>query len=90
MGLLITNLTCHKWIMKIMCWKHISYMDKCADESSMNLWMNECHMKFTSSYNIMYQMCFQGMILMCEMYELWMNDYCTISIIKSWDAKFVI
>jgi hypothetical protein len=47
----------------------------------MNEWMNECHM---------YQMCFQCTILMCETYELWMNDYCTISIIKSWDAKFVI
>jgi hypothetical protein len=27
---------------------------------------------------------------MCEMYELWMNEFCTISITKSWNAKFVM
>ncbi len=32
-------------------------------------------------------MCFQ---LVHEMYELWMNKFCTISIIKSWNFKFMI
>jgi len=36
------------------------------------------------------QMCFQCMILMFETYELWMNEFCTISIIKSWNVKFVM
>ncbi len=27
---------------------------------------------------------------MCEMYELWMNKFCTISSIKSWDVMFVL
>jgi len=35
-------------------------------------------------------MCFQSTILVCEMYKLWMNESRTISIIKLWDAKFVI
>jgi hypothetical protein len=35
-------------------------------------------------------MCFPCMLLVCEMYELWMNKFCIISITKSWDAKFVI
>jgi hypothetical protein len=35
-------------------------------------------------------MCFQCMILVCETYELWMNKFCTIIIIKSWDTKFVM
>jgi hypothetical protein len=35
-------------------------------------------------------MCFQCMISIHEMYELQMNKFCTISFIKSWDAKFVI
>lgn len=35
-------------------------------------------------------MCFQSTILVCEMYKLWMNEFRTISIIKLWDAKFVI
>jgi len=38
----------------------------------------------------MCQMCFQYMISMCEMYKLWMNGVCTISIIKLWDVKFVM
>jgi hypothetical protein len=29
----------------------------------MNLWMNECHMNFASSYKFMCQMCFQCMKL---------------------------
>jgi hypothetical protein len=36
------------------------------------------------------QMCFQCMILMLETYELWMNEFCMIFIIKSWNAKFVM
>jgi hypothetical protein len=35
-------------------------------------------------------MCFQSTISMCETYKLWMNKFWTISIIKTWDAKFVI
>jgi hypothetical protein len=35
-------------------------------------------------------MCLQCTILMCEMYELWMNEFYMIFIIKLWDAKFVI
>jgi hypothetical protein len=35
-------------------------------------------------------MCFQSTILVCEMYKLWMNEFRMISIIKLWDAKFVI
>ncbi len=30
------------------------------------------------------------MILVCEMYKLWMNEVCMISIIKLWDVKFVM
>jgi hypothetical protein len=33
---------------------------------------------------------FQCMILVCEIHELWMNEFCTISITKSWNAKFVM
>ncbi len=33
---------------------------------------------------------FVMVILMFEMYELWMNKFCTISIIKLWDVKFVM
>ncbi len=34
--------------------------------------------------------CFQCMILMCEMYKLWMNEFYIISITKSWDVKFMM
>ncbi len=30
------------------------------------------------------------MILICEMYKLWIDKYCMISIIKLSDVKFVI
>jgi len=30
------------------------------------------------------------MISMCETYELWMNEFCTIFIINSSNAKFVM
>jgi hypothetical protein len=53
-------------------------------------WMNECHINFSSSYKFVCQMCFQCMILMCEMYKLWLNFFCTTSITKSWDTKFVM
>jgi len=33
-------------------------------------------------------MCFQCMILMCEMYKLWRNEFCTIFISKLGNAKF--
>jgi hypothetical protein len=61
-------------------------MDKCVDKWN----MNECHMNFASSYKSMCQMCFQCMISVCETYELWMIFFCTISITKLWDVKFVI
>jgi len=32
-------------------------------------------------------MCFQCMILVCETYELWMNEFDMISITRSWDVK---
>jgi hypothetical protein len=51
-------------------------------------WMNV--MNFTSSYESMFQTCFQCIISMCKMYKLWMNNFCTISITKSWDAEFVM
>jgi hypothetical protein len=35
-------------------------------------------------------MCFQYTILAGEIYELWLNEFWMISIIKSWDAKFVM
>jgi len=75
---------------KIICWKHIWHMDKCVDGWSTNLWMNKCYMNFTSSNKSMCQMYFQCTISMHEMYELWMNKFCTTSITKLWDVKFVI
>ncbi len=74
----------------IMCWKHVWHMKNCVDDWNINLWMNECHTNFASSYKSMCQMCFQCMILVCETYKLWMKFFCTISITKSWDVKFVI
>jgi len=47
-------------------------------------------MNIASSYKYVCQMCFQCTILMCEMYESWMNEFCMISIIKSWNAKFAM
>jgi len=40
--------------------------------------------------HLLIKLCFQCTISMCKTYELWMNEFCTIFIIKSWDAKFVI
>jgi hypothetical protein len=51
-------------------------------------WMNVTN--FTSSYEFVCQMCFQCMILVRETYELWMNKFCMIFIIKSWVVKFVM
>ncbi len=51
-------------------------------------WMNA--MSFTSSFNFVCQIYFQCTILMCEMYELWTNKFCMISISKSWNVKFVV
>ncbi len=33
-------------------------------------------------------MCFECIILVSEMYKLWMNKFCMIFITKSWFAKF--
>ncbi len=63
---------------------------KCVDGWSTNLWMNGCHTNFASSNKYVVQMCFQYTILASEIYELWLNEFWTISIIKSWDAKFVM
>jgi hypothetical protein len=52
--------------------------------------INECHTNFASFNKFVFQMCFQYMILVCEIYELWLKEFCTIFIINSWDAKFVI
>jgi len=52
--------------------------------------MNECYTNFTSSYKYVCQMCFQCMILMCEMYKLWMNVFCMIFVSKLWNVKFVM
>jgi hypothetical protein len=65
-------------------------MDKSVDGWNTNLWMKKCHMNFTPCYKSMCQICFQCMILVCEIYELWMNEFCMISITKSWNAKFVM
>jgi hypothetical protein len=46
-------------------------------------------MNFASSYKYVCQMCFQC-TLVCETYELWMNGFCMISIIKSQNAKFAM
>jgi hypothetical protein len=73
-----------------MHWKHVWHMDKCVDKWNMNLWMNECDTNFSSSYKFVCQICFQCMISMCETYELWMNEFCTIFITKSWNVTFVM
>jgi hypothetical protein len=73
-----------------MHWKHVSHMDNCVDGWNTNLWMNECHMNFTSSYKFMCQFFFQCMILMHETYALWINNFHTIFITKSWDVKFLM
>jgi len=53
-------------------------------------WMNKCHMNFTSPCKSMCQMCSQCTILMCEIDELWMNEFCMTSTTKSWNVKFVM
>jgi hypothetical protein len=65
-------------------------MAKCVDGWNTNLWGNEFHMDFTSSYKFVCQMCFQCTILMREMYKLQMNKIYMISINKLWDLKFVV
>jgi len=59
----------------IMHSKHVWYTNKCVDGWSMNLWMNECHINFTSFYISACWMCFQCTMLMHEMYKLWINDF---------------
>jgi hypothetical protein len=63
------------------CW----HMDKCVDGQSTNLWMNECHTNFSFSYKYVL-----NVFSMHEMYKLWMNKFCKIFIIKSWNVKFVM
>jgi hypothetical protein len=41
----------------------------------MNLWMNEYHTNFASSYKYVCQICFQCTILMHEIQELWIKQY---------------
>jgi hypothetical protein len=45
---------------------------------------------FSFSNKFVHQMCFQYTILMRETYELWLNEFCTISITKSWNVKFTM
>jgi hypothetical protein len=78
----ITNLTFDELIMKIM-WSsfihrfiHFTYEN--TFHTLINVLMNECHTKISSFYKPMYQMCFQSIILVCEMYELWMNFFSQI------------
>jgi hypothetical protein len=81
----------HTFYMQISCIENTfiySHMNKCVNRWNMNLWMNEYHMSFTFSFKFVCQIYFQCMILICEMYELWMNKFCMISISKSWDVKF--
>jgi hypothetical protein len=54
----------------------------------------EVHL-FVSSYILhmnkyVCKMCFQCIISVCEMYELWMNEFYMIFITKSWNVKFVM
>jgi hypothetical protein len=74
------------WNLFIQRFIHFYTWIPCVDEWNTNLWMNECHTNFASSYKFICQMCFQCMILVCEMYELCMNKFHTISIIQSWDT----
>jgi hypothetical protein len=76
--------------MNVMCGKHVWHVNKCVYEWGTNLWMKKCCTNFASSYKSMCQMCFQCTILIHETYELWMNKFCTISLTKSWDVKFVM
>jgi hypothetical protein len=57
------------------------------DEIQTYEWTNA--IDFTSSNKYVFQICFQCTIFVCEMYELLMNKFCMISIIKLWNAKFV-
>jgi hypothetical protein len=45
---------------------------------------------FVSFYKDVFQMCLQCTISVCETHELCMNTFCMISIIKFWEAKFVM
>jgi hypothetical protein len=73
--------------MNIMCWNMFdTQINVFTNEMQTYEWMNECHMNFASSYEFVYQMHFQCTILMCKIYELWINEFCTISISKSWDV----
>jgi hypothetical protein len=64
--------------------------NKCVDEWSTNLWMNECHTNFVSSNKYVCQMCFQCTISMHKTYKLWISEFCMIIIIKSWNRKFMM
>jgi hypothetical protein len=56
----------------------------------MNILMNECHTNFTSFYKFVWQICFQCTISVCETYELWINEFHVIFIIKLWSVNFFI
>ncbi len=103
---IITNLTCDKLIMKMVRilfihrFVHLTHKyhalktrlttNKCVDEWSTNLWMNECHTNFVSSNKYVCQMCFQCTISMHKTYKLWISEFCMIIIIKSWNRKFMM
>jgi hypothetical protein len=98
----ITNLACNELMMKIMqsCSFIGSYILLCV-ENTFNTWTNVLTneirtYKWTNvtqishPFNNLCFKCFQGILLMCEMYKYWMNKFCMISITKLWDAKFVM
>jgi len=47
-------------------------------------------MNFASLYKYVFQMCLQCTISVYKTHELWMNTFCMISIIKFWEAKFIM
>jgi hypothetical protein len=74
--------------LNIMLWKHIWHMDKCVNEWSTNVWMNECHTNFSSSCIFsnefsMHNISAWNLQIMNEQFE-------TIFITKSWDVLFLM
>jgi hypothetical protein len=73
----------------LVCKMYKLWMISITSNEITNLWMNECHTNFISPYKFMFQMCFQCTILVRKMYKLWNHVFCTISIIKIWNVKFM-
>jgi hypothetical protein len=79
----------HRFVQFIMCWKHVWHMDKCVNGCSTNLWLNKCHTNFTSSYKFVWNM-FSMHDISTWNIQIMNDKFCMISIIKLWDAKFLI